>query len=133
GAVHGLESQFAEVAQPRDHLRQDFRIDVTDRGLPVILEARAQEVLFKRDLPNHSFLVRFRRAPCTVVWTYCTSPRNRRLAHGPARFQRPKPNSGDRAGGIAPARAGEPGVPLESRAYCATRPSPALDGAAHRP
>ncbi len=59
GAVHGLEPQFAKVGEPRDHLRQDFRIDVADRGLPVILEARAQEMLFERDLRNHSILVRF--------------------------------------------------------------------------
>ena len=46
-------------------------------GLPVVLEARAQEMLFERDLRNHSFLVRFRRAPCTVVWSGCTRLRNR--------------------------------------------------------
>jgi hypothetical protein len=76
GAVHGFQPELAEVGEPRHHLLEDRRIDVADGRLPVLFEAGTQEVLFQRDLRNHSFLVRFLVAPCTVLWSGCTRVRN---------------------------------------------------------
>ena len=91
-----FEPQLAEVGEPRHHLREDGGIDVGDRGLPVVLEARAQEVLLQRDLPDHSFLVRFPAAPLyrSLVRVYQSA----KQAHdGAASAQRQEPDSGDRA------------------------------------
>src|SRR5712672_4831649 len=54
GAVHRREPLLAEVGQAGHHLTQNLGIDVPDRGPPVILEAGAQEMLFERNLLDHS-------------------------------------------------------------------------------
>ena len=56
GLVHGAEPQLAEVTQRRQHMAIDRRVHVADRGLPVVLEAGAQEVLFQGDLADHPIL-----------------------------------------------------------------------------
>src|SRR3979409_948012 len=77
GAVLGCEPQLAEIGQPRHHLTQNFGIDAADRGLPVILEAGAQEMLFERNLLDHSdsgaasFFWRFMY--CMLAVPYSTS------------------------------------------------------------
>ena len=134
GAIHRFQPQLAEVGQPRDHLRQDVRIDVADGGLPVVFEARTQEVLFERDLPNHAFPRAFPCGPLyrNLVKVYQSA---KQAADGHAQREEPdpkEPDPGDRARGGDPARAGEPGVGAEPRTDCPARQPCALDGAAHR-
>ena len=73
GFVHLAEAVLAKVAQARQHMPIDGRIDVADGGLPVVLEAGTQEVLFERNLADHPFPVRLVGASCTVVRSGCPS------------------------------------------------------------
>ena len=52
-AVHRLQPLLAEIIEAGDHTADDMGVHIADGGLPVILEAWAQEVLFERDLLGH--------------------------------------------------------------------------------
>jgi hypothetical protein len=54
GLIHHLQALLGEILQPRHQRAIDGRVDVADRGEPVVLETGAQEVLFERDLANHT-------------------------------------------------------------------------------
>ena len=56
GLIHLAKAVLAEVPQARHDLPVDGRVDIADCGLPVVLEAGTQEVLFERDFSDHGLL-----------------------------------------------------------------------------
>src|SRR5262249_29855108 len=67
GLIHLAKAVFAEVAQARHDLSVDGRVDIADCGLPVVLEAGTQEVLFQGDFSDHGHTRALRlTALCTL-------------------------------------------------------------------
>src|SRR5580658_8105812 len=56
GAIHRLQTLVAEIIEPRHHPADDVRIDIADRGLPIVFKTGRQEVLFERNLFDHASL-----------------------------------------------------------------------------
>src|SRR5262249_36849930 len=75
------DTQVAEFSEPRDRLPENIRRDFAGRGLPIVLEARRQEMLLKRDFLDH---VGFPSALSNVGWAKRPTPHwNRRGGHAP--------------------------------------------------
>jgi hypothetical protein len=54
GLVHGGKPHFAEVGQSRECLLAPSGRQVRSRRIPIVDEARSQEVFFQRDFLHHA-------------------------------------------------------------------------------
>ncbi len=52
-AIHLGDAQVGEFSEPRHRLAENVRRNFARRGLPIVLEARRQEMLLKRDFLDH--------------------------------------------------------------------------------